>query len=128
MQIVPICSVSRFSFKLDSLEERKGYVCDFCMNFFVKSAGCIAVKLFSISFTLIRYFHLTDQLMEELPPYMFLTAFSQLVSRLCHPHPDVFRHLKTIIVYMLLVYSQQSLWMLMPVYKVCVLERAEARK
>ncbi|KDR17199.1 Serine/threonine-protein kinase ATR [Zootermopsis nevadensis] len=60
---------------------------------------------------------IVDQLVEELPPYMFLTAFSQLVSRICHPHPDVFRHLKTIIVYMLLVYSQQSLWMLMPVYK-----------
>jgi len=55
---------------------------------------------------------------------MFLTAFSQLVSRICHPHPDVFRHLKTIIVYMLLVYPQQSLWMLMPVYKVCVVATA----
>jgi serine/threonine-protein kinase ATR len=74
------------------------------------------------------YSHLTDQLIEELPPYMFLTAFSQLVSRICHPHPDVFRHLKTIIVYMLLVYPQQSLWMLMPVYKVCVLAAAEATK
>jgi hypothetical protein len=84
--------------------------------------------MFSKSFSLSRYFHLTDQLIEELPPYMFLTAFSQLVSRICHPHPDVFRHLKTIIVYMLLVYSQQSLWMLMPVYKVCVLATAEARK
>jgi phosphatidylinositol kinase/protein kinase (PI-3 family) len=72
------------------------------------------------------YFHFTDQLIEELPPYMFLTAFSQLVSRICHPHPDVFKHLKTIIVYMLLVYPQQSLWMLMPVYKVCLPAAAEA--
>jgi serine/threonine-protein kinase ATR len=67
-----------------------------------------------------------DQLVEELPPYMFLTAFSQLVSRICHPHPDVFRHLKAIIAYMLLVYSQQSLWMLMPVYKASSLATSEA--
>jgi len=59
---------------------------------------------------------------------MFLTAFSQLVSRICHPYPDVFKHLKTIIVYMLLVYSQQSLWMLMPVYKVSFLATTLASK
>jgi hypothetical protein len=88
---------------------------------FFKSADRITLRIFFKFF----HFHLTDQLIEELPPYMFLTAFSQLVSRICHPHPDVFRHLKTIIVYMLLVYSQQSLWMLMPVYKVCVLAAAE---
>jgi serine/threonine-protein kinase ATR len=56
---------------------------------------------------------------------MFLTAFSQLVSRICHPHPEVFKHLKNIIAYMLLVYSQQSLWMLMPVYKVSFLATCE---
>ncbi|XP_033610718.1 serine/threonine-protein kinase atr isoform X2 [Cryptotermes secundus] len=66
-----------------------------------------------------------DQLIEDLPPYMFLTAFSQLVSRICHPHPDVFKHLKTIIAYMLLVYPQQSLWMLMPVYKSSSMFRAK---
>lgn len=64
-------------------------------------------------------------MIEDLPPYMFLTAFSQLVSRICHPHPDVFKHLKTIIAYMLLVYPQQSLWMLMPVYKSSSMFRAK---
>ncbi|KAJ4431843.1 hypothetical protein ANN_20449 [Periplaneta americana] len=57
------------------------------------------------------------QLVKELPPYMFLTAFSQLVSRICHPHPDVFRYLKTIIAHVIVSYPQQSLWMLMSVYK-----------
>ncbi|XP_069694965.1 serine/threonine-protein kinase ATR isoform X2 [Periplaneta americana] len=58
-----------------------------------------------------------SQLVKELPPYMFLTAFSQLVSRICHPHPDVFRYLKTIIAHVIVSYPQQSLWMLMSVYK-----------
>jgi hypothetical protein len=112
--------MSGFLFKLDILEEREGYIS--------KCAVYIAHKMFSNFFTLIRYLYFTDHLVEELPPYMFLTAFSQLVSRICHPHPDVFKHLKTIIVYMLLVYSQQSLWMLMPVYKVHVLVTVVARK
>ena len=31
---------------------------------------------------------------EKLAPYQFLTAFPQLISRICHAHPEVFSHLK----------------------------------
>jgi hypothetical protein len=35
-------------------------------------------------------------IVERLPPYQFLIAFSQLISRICHPNPDVFALLEVI--------------------------------
>lgn len=32
--------------------------------------------------------------MDRLPPYQFLIAFSQLISRICHPNSQVFNHLE----------------------------------
>ena len=45
---------------------------------------------------------------ERLPPYQFLTAFSQLISRICHPNSDVFAQLEVItsLVYHALVDSE----------------------
>lgn len=54
---------------------------------------------------------------DTLPPFMFLTAFSQLVSRICHPSPEVYVILKRIIITLIKVYPQQSLWMFLAVYK-----------
>lgn len=54
---------------------------------------------------------------EKLPPFMFITAFSQLVSRICHPSLEVYGVLKTIIVNLILAFPQQSLWMILSVYK-----------
>lgn len=38
---------------------------------------------------LLQMTKLIDSFLESLPPYVFLTAFSQLVSRICHPQKEV---------------------------------------
>ncbi|EDS36403.1 esr1 protein [Culex quinquefasciatus] len=54
---------------------------------------------------------------ENLSPYFFFTAFSQLISRVAHPSVEVYHVLKSIIIKLILNYPQQSLWMLLSVYK-----------
>lgn len=54
---------------------------------------------------------------EQLPPFMYFTAFSQLVSRICHPNQDVYNVLKTILVKLILAFPQQCLWMILCVLK-----------
>lgn len=54
---------------------------------------------------------------ERLPRFMFFTAFSQLVSRICHPSIDVYAVLKSIIITLIIDFPQQSLWMILCVYK-----------
>uniref|UniRef100_A0A336KU49 Serine/threonine-protein kinase ATR n=1 Tax=Culicoides sonorensis TaxID=179676 RepID=A0A336KU49_CULSO len=54
---------------------------------------------------------------DTLPKFMFFTAFSQLVSRICHPNPEVYTILKSILVYLILAYPQQSLWMFLGIFK-----------
>ncbi|KAK2144551.1 hypothetical protein LSH36_748g02080 [Paralvinella palmiformis] len=53
----------------------------------------------------------------NLAPYQFLTAFPQLISRICHPDPDVFGELKDIIAKLLVQFRQQAIWMMMAVSK-----------
>lgn len=53
----------------------------------------------------------------NLSMFYFYTAFSQLISRICHPSQDVFNVLKTILVQLMLAYPQQSLWFLLPMLK-----------
>ncbi|XP_062565656.1 serine/threonine-protein kinase ATR-like [Armigeres subalbatus] len=60
---------------------------------------------------------LAHRFSETLSPYFFFTAFSQLMSRVAHPSVEVFQVLKSIIVKLILTYPQQSLWMLLSVYK-----------
>lgn len=60
---------------------------------------------------------LAQKFSETLSPYFFFTAFSQLMSRVAHPSVEVFQVLKSIIVKLILTYPQQSLWMLLSVYK-----------
>ncbi|XP_039959425.1 serine/threonine-protein kinase ATR [Bactrocera tryoni] len=52
-----------------------------------------------------------------LPTAIFYTAFSQLLSRICHPSNDVFAVLRTIVIKLLEHFPQQSLWMLLPILK-----------
>ncbi|XP_067639107.1 serine/threonine-protein kinase ATR [Eurosta solidaginis] len=52
-----------------------------------------------------------------LPTAIFYTAFSQLLSRICHPSNEVFAVLRTIIIKLLERFPQQSLWMLLPILK-----------
>ncbi|XP_068960779.1 serine/threonine-protein kinase ATR isoform X2 [Petaurus breviceps papuanus] len=53
----------------------------------------------------------------HLAPYQFLTAFSQLISRICHSHDEVFVVLMEIIVKVFLTYPQQAMWMMTAVSK-----------
>ncbi|XP_052740279.1 serine/threonine-protein kinase ATR isoform X2 [Bicyclus anynana] len=54
---------------------------------------------------------------ERLPIYLYLTAFSQIVSRICHPVKEVYLQLKAIIVKLILAYPQHTLWNIMSVIK-----------
>ncbi|XP_017063687.2 serine/threonine-protein kinase ATR [Drosophila eugracilis] len=52
-----------------------------------------------------------------LPTAMFYTVYSQMLSRLCHPLPEVFSVLRNVIIRLVEEYPQQSLWMLLPHFK-----------
>ena len=54
----------------------------------------------------------------NLAPYQFLTAFSQLISRVCHSSSEVFGVLNTIVAKVLLAYPQQAMWLMTAVSKV----------
>ncbi|XP_030212900.1 serine/threonine-protein kinase ATR [Gadus morhua] len=53
----------------------------------------------------------------NLAPYQFLTAFSQLISRVCHSSSEVFGVLNTIVAKVLLAYPQQAMWLMTAVSK-----------
>ncbi|XP_071768484.2 serine/threonine-protein kinase ATR [Centroberyx gerrardi] len=53
----------------------------------------------------------------SLAPYQFLTAFSQLISRVCHSSDEVFSVLMTIVAKVLLAYPQQAMWLMTAVSK-----------
>ncbi|XP_060762548.1 serine/threonine-protein kinase ATR isoform X2 [Neoarius graeffei] len=54
---------------------------------------------------------------QHLSPYQFLTAFSQLISRICHSNDEVFAVLMDIIAKVFLTYPQQAMWMMTAVSK-----------
>lgn len=56
---------------------------------------------------------------DKLAPYQFLTAFSQLISRVCHSSDEVFIVLMTIVAKVFLAYPQQAMWLMTAVSKVC---------
>ncbi|XP_031703455.1 serine/threonine-protein kinase ATR [Anarrhichthys ocellatus] len=53
----------------------------------------------------------------NLAPYQFLTAFSQLISRVCHSSDEVFTVLMTIVAKVFLAYPQQAMWLMAAVSK-----------
>ncbi|XP_028293251.1 serine/threonine-protein kinase ATR [Gouania willdenowi] len=53
----------------------------------------------------------------NLAPYQFLTAFSQLISRVCHSSEEVFSVLKAIVAKVFLAYPQQAMWLMTAVSK-----------
>ena len=57
---------------------------------------------------------------DSLAPYQFLTAFSQLISRVCHSSDEVFKVLMAIVAKVFLAYPQQSIWLMTAVSKVGV--------
>lgn len=54
----------------------------------------------------------------NLAPYQFLTAFSQLISRVCHSSDEVFKVLMKIVSKVFLAYPQQAMWLMTAVSKV----------
>ncbi|CAI6361847.1 unnamed protein product [Macrosiphum euphorbiae] len=67
--------------------------------------------------TFIKMTKLIEGFMLRLPTFMFLTAFSQITSRICHPLEECFKTLTDIIVKCILDYPNHSLWMLMTLHK-----------
>lgn len=67
--------------------------------------------------TLVTMIDLMDKFLDRLPSYMFLSAFSQLVSRICHPVREVYLHIKSIFIKLIFKYPQQSMWMLLAISK-----------
>ncbi|KAL7740317.1 hypothetical protein ACLKA6_018761 [Drosophila palustris] len=63
-----------------------------------------------------------------LPTAMFYTAYSQMLSRLCHPSLEVFAVLRTVIIKLISDYPQQSLWMLLPHFKSAAVNRIKRCK
>lgn len=58
-----------------------------------------------------------EKLCHRLQPFYFYTAFSQLVSRICHSSLEVYEIIKSIIIKLILTYPQQAMWKLCYVYK-----------
>ncbi|XP_022227139.2 serine/threonine-protein kinase ATR [Drosophila obscura] len=63
-----------------------------------------------------------------LPTAIFYTVFSQMLSRLCHPTPEVFGVLRNVIIRLVEEYPQQSLWMLLPHFKSATANRIKRCK
>ena len=51
----------------------------------------------------------------KVPTYYYLTAFPQIVSRICHPNPETYTVLKSLMVMVFVEYPQQVAW-----HMVCV--------
>lgn len=64
------------------------------------------------------------KLQERLPSYQFLTAIPQLISRISHKHPAVKQLIDSIIISVLCIYPQQTLWHLMAVAKSTITSRS----
>ncbi|KAI5710378.1 hypothetical protein M8J75_008125 [Diaphorina citri] len=67
--------------------------------------------------TLAKVTRTIENFISKLPTYMFFSAFSQIVSRICHPHDECFRLLRSIIVKCILEYPNHALWMFMSLHK-----------
>lgn len=54
-----------------------------------------------------KYFH---KHMQRMPAYIFYTAMPQIVARIAHPNPEIFRYLQEIIIKVVDAYPRQALW------------------
>ncbi|XP_066138403.1 serine/threonine-protein kinase ATR [Euwallacea fornicatus] len=67
--------------------------------------------------TLVKMTKIIDSFLNKLPAFVFLTSFSQIISRIAHPQKEVYVQLKSIIVKLVQYYPQQCLWMISSVIK-----------
>ncbi|KAH8588648.1 protein kinase-like protein rad3 [Bisporella sp. PMI_857] len=51
----------------------------------------------------------------KLPAYIFYTAFPQIIARIAHPNPEVYKFLQDIIYKIVATYPQQAIWSLLAV-------------
>jgi len=58
------------------------------------------------------------KLYNTVPAYIFLTVYSQLISRICHPNAQVWNQLKGMIAGIVGRHPHQAIWMMMAVSKV----------
>ncbi|XP_035792224.1 serine/threonine-protein kinase ATR-like [Anopheles albimanus] len=87
-----------------------------CSELNVRDGGTSAVP--SASRKIAQHMNkMVHKFRETLSPYFFFTAFSQLISRVAHPSPETYQVLKSIIIKLLINYPQQTLWMMLSVYK-----------
>ncbi len=63
-------------------------------------------------------------MLRTMPTYVWLTVFSQLVSRICHKDPNVLQILKDILARVVARHPRQTLWVLVCVWKSSQAERA----
>ena len=77
---------------------------------------------------LVRINNYVNDCTDRLAINFFYTAFSQLISRICHESADTFAVLKTILVKLVINYPQQSLWFLTPMLKSSHSQRAKKCK
>ncbi|KAF9427653.1 serine/threonine-protein kinase M1 [Podila epigama] len=66
---------------------------------------------------------LMNRLCEVLPPYMFLSAFPQIISRMCHKNVDAFVVLQKIISVVVVDFPDQAIWQMVSLSKSTVPER-----
>lgn len=64
-----------------------------------------------------------NKYIHKMPAYIFYTALSQIVARIAHPNPEVYRYLEDIIVKVVTAHPQQALWNLLAVSTSTQLER-----
>ena len=66
---------------------------------------------------MVQLSRLVKKTFEKLPAYIFLSAFPQIVSRICHPNDLVFQILEQTIINVFCVFPQQGFWHLVSVSK-----------
>lgn len=61
---------------------------------------------------------------DRLPPFVFYTAFAQIVARVCHANQMIYGHLVDIIAKVVTTHPQQALWTLLAMVKSSAKERS----
>ena len=61
---------------------------------------------------------------DRLPPFVFYTAFAQIVARICHSNQTIYASLVDIIAKVVITHPQQALWTLLAMIKSSAKERA----
>ncbi|KAF2761422.1 hypothetical protein EJ05DRAFT_449694 [Pseudovirgaria hyperparasitica] len=84
------------------------------------------VELSNMRIKNLTYVHkqLQKYAVERIPPYVFYTAFPQIITRISHPNVKVWEVLQDIILRIASAHPQQTLWALLAVVKSTAVERA----